>query len=375
MKISHFVKFSTIEGPESIAEFNGKLVTSSRDGFIYQILNDDTVKKLIRIRKPDDEADLMQKFNTTGKGRPLGLKFDSRGNLFVVETSLGIYKVANVFGPNPTATLVLGRETLGKHDGIFFDDLAVQEKPNGNDYILYVSLPSIKFNFEEMMLILLGSDVGRVIQYDTETKELTLLADSMHFPNGVELSPNQDTLFFVEGLARQVYKYHLAGPRKGTLDLLLKNLPGEPDNIRRTPRGTYWISCMNPRTLVNPNEFDYYIRKPFLRKLLLRTSNLVGSILSHLVPLYPSEELASLAAELKTGNFLFFDTLFRPEGGMLIEFDSEGNILNTLTDINSDKLDSVSEVREIKSSKPGQRILYLGSFQNRYARRVVVTKQ
>lgn len=37
-------------------------------------------------------------------------------------------------------------------------------------------------------------------------------------------------------------RYHLKGPREGTTDVFVDNLPGLPDNIKPSLRGGYWVA-------------------------------------------------------------------------------------------------------------------------------------
>ena len=70
-------------GPESLAHFNGKLVTGSSDGFFATNI-----------------------YNTTKCGRSLGLRFDSKGTLFVIEPNIGVFSVHNIFDNKPEVELV-----------------------------------------------------------------------------------------------------------------------------------------------------------------------------------------------------------------------------------------------------------------------------
>lgn len=48
----------------------------------------------------------------------------------------------------------------------------------------------------------------------------------------------------------QIYKYWIKGPTTGSLEHFA-NLPGYPDNIKRNPRGEYWVT-MVPKKLDAP---------------------------------------------------------------------------------------------------------------------------
>lgn len=42
-------------------------------------------------------------------------------------------------------------------------------------------------------------------------------------------------------LRYQIQKYHLKGPKAGTSELFMENLPGFPDNINLGEDGLFWI--------------------------------------------------------------------------------------------------------------------------------------
>ncbi|OTF73233.1 hypothetical protein BLA29_014232, partial [Euroglyphus maynei] len=93
MKQSSIV--TLIPGPESIGYRNGKMVTGSLDGFLYEFdLQDPANTK--RLFSLINEKQLAAS-NGTRIARPLGMKFDSKGNLWIVEPYFGVYRVANVF--------------------------------------------------------------------------------------------------------------------------------------------------------------------------------------------------------------------------------------------------------------------------------------
>ena len=378
VNVSNFEQFGPLFGPESIAHYKGKLVTGSSDGYIYEIASDDTYKPIVKII--DSECTLATKQAVAGLGlgqncgRPLGLKFDSKGVLFVVEPSFGIYKVENVFGAKPKVSQVFNIEQTGElgKASRFLDDLAVEEKQNGG-HVLYISDVSTQFTLEEFLLTLFGSDKGRVIRYDTESKKLDVIATDIFFPNGVELAANNEAVLFTAFASRNVWRYNLKGAKKGTLEKIMSHLPGEPDNIRISSNGkTFWLSTLTPRTLLKPTEFDYYIKKPLLRKLLGRVAHLAGGALAPVARLLNNERLAELAYSLRTLQ-IALPVMINPEGGMLLEIDLDGNVLNSIYSENED-LGLISEVREVPSNQADQRVLYLGSFKLPYFRKIVIAK-
>ena len=152
-------------------------------------------------------------------------------------------------------------------------------------------------------------------------------------------------------------------------------MPGEPDNIRKSyNQDTYWIATLKPRTLLEPSDFDYFMKKPLLRKFVGRVSHLIGTILAQINKIYKSDSIAVMAHQFKTLQFGFHETIFPSKGGSMIEIDDNGTILNSIYTVQSDKLDYLSEVREVESQNPNERVFYLGSFKIGYARKLVISK-
>lgn len=68
------------------------------------------------------------------------------------------------------------------------------------------------------------------------------------------------------------YRYHLKGPKKGSLEVINNNLPGIPDNIRRSSTGGYWIGMALIRKKNKISFIDYCAEKPWLRALIMKVS-------------------------------------------------------------------------------------------------------
>jgi len=46
----------------------------------------------------------------------------------------------------------------------------------------------------------------------------------------------------------KVFRYWIDGPKKGRTEILIDELPGNPDNINRASDGTYWLALVGIRT-------------------------------------------------------------------------------------------------------------------------------
>lgn len=358
IKIEQFMKIETKNGPESLAVFKDRVVTGSTDGTIFEVL-ENTVKPLTKI-------------TTDGKKSPqiLGLQFNSKGVLYATVCSYGIYQIENLFTDNPKVTCIFKIEqtaTLGDASK-FLDDLAIEEKSNG-DIVLYITDVSTKFDINQLPLIILGSDsTGRVLRYDVNKQRLEIIADNLLFPNGIEIMDNKQSLLFSEFTNRTIWKYTFKGPEANNLQLLMQDLPAEIDNIRLSASGhTYWVAMQSPRSQQKPSELDYIMKKPLLRKLILRSSHLIGLILDYVNIIIKNDFISELVYNFKNFNFVDFES-----GGMLLEIDGAGNILNSIY-TKTETISLLSEVRELKSKNPRQRILLLGSYALPFVRKMVIS--
>lgn len=381
VKVKEFTTYADVANPESVAVFGDKVVVGSSDGYIYQLdTKGDTSKRLVRVVQapppqclsPEQEPDVSQRFNRSHCGRPLGIKFDSRGVLYVVEPSHGVYKIDKLFEAQPKVSLVFDIQqtaVLGQASK-FLDDLAIEERPDGK-HIFYLSDVSSKFTLQGYVYVAFSSDLGRIIKYDSRTKEVQTLVDAIEFPNGLELTANAEAILFTQTFQRVVCRYHLRGAKKGQLEKVVPMLPGEPDNIRASADGrTFWISLLKPRTFLSGNDLDYYLKKPLLRKILLRSCHLVGTILNLGARVMQNEMLAQHAHNFLT--LYSFPANVMEAGGLIIEIEC-GEECTIKSNIYSSGVDlaSMSEVREVASGKPNERVLYLGSFNYPGARKLV----
>ena len=213
-------------GPESIAEFNGNVFMSSEEGFIYKI---DGQKITPVVKLINNECS--EPWNRTLCGRALGIKFDSKGVLYVVEPYSGIFTVQNILTKTPKVTKVFDikqTQSLGTVSK-FLDDLAIDESEGT---VLYISDVSSKFDLDETMAIFFASETGRIIKYDLKTKVIETVAEGILFPNGVELTDDRSAILFAECSAKRIFKHYIRGNKKGQTQIFMSGLAGEPDNIR-----------------------------------------------------------------------------------------------------------------------------------------------
>ncbi len=262
------------EGPEDIAVGpDGAIYTTSLSGTLYRIDGETPIKV--------DELG----------GRPLGLQVGPDGALYIADSYRGLMRWT---GPG---TLEIVVSDIDGAPVIYANQLDVAA-----DGTVYFSNSSDRFDPETMggtkptsvLTIWEQSDTGYVARHrpDGTTEKI---AEGFVYTNGVALSPSEDFLLIAETGRARVHKLWLKGPKAGTQEMLLDNLPGYPDNIEAQGDGTYWMAFASPRA---PTEA--LMAYPFLRKVIWRLGPMVRPAPVH--------------------------------RGMMIQFDGDGKILQNLQD-------------------------------------------
>lgn len=205
-------------------------------------------------------------------GRPLGLAFDSNGNLIVADAIKGLLSIA----PDGSVTVL----TTGA-DGLPFgctNDLDVAA-----DGTIYFTDASSKFPLTNFTAdILEHGPNGRLLAYDPKTKATRTILSHLCFANGVAVSPDQSFVLVVETGKYRVHRVWLnkgptdvsfvqsptwiGGPKYGRSEIFIDNLPGFPDGISSNGKDKFWLALVTPR---DPT-LDKLLPHPFLRKVIAR---------------------------------------------------------------------------------------------------------
>ncbi|MEM1120937.1 MAG: SMP-30/gluconolactonase/LRE family protein [Bacteroidota bacterium] len=172
------------------------------------------------------------------RGRPLGLDFDTLGNLIVADAGAGLLSI----DPNNGKLIVLTDNYEGKKM-IFVDDVEVAA-----DNKMYFSDASDKWGFHDSALdILEGRGNGYLYEYDPATKKTTRLMDDLRFANGIAVAHDQSYVLVNETGKYRTHRYWLTGPKAGQSDIFIDNLPGFPDGISKGENGLFWLAIVSPR--------------------------------------------------------------------------------------------------------------------------------
>ena len=230
-----------INGPEEVAV--------DKKGLVYGGTEEGRIMRLF----PDGK---METFAET-KGRPLGLQFDQNNNLIVCDAYKGLLSI----GPDGKIKVL-----ADSAEGIpfkFTDALDISQ-----DGMIYFTDASSKFSQAEYLYDLLESRPhGRFLSYDPKTGQVKVLLKNLYFANGVALSAKEDFVLVNETYRYRIIRYWLKGPKAGTHEVFIENLPGFPDNISSNRKGKFWLALFTVRNDVVDKIHPYPFLKAQLSKL------------------------------------------------------------------------------------------------------------
>ncbi|XP_065446009.1 adipocyte plasma membrane-associated protein isoform X2 [Chrysemys picta bellii] len=266
-------------GPESIANIGDVLFTGTADGKILKI-EDGEIKTLARLgHGPCSDVKMLLSTSEPIEGHKMSFLND----------------------------LTLTRD--GRK--IFFTDSS--SKWQRRDY---------------SFLVMEGTDDGRLLEYDTVTKEVKVLMVGLRFPNGVQLSPAEDFVLVAETTLARIRRYYVSGLMKGGADMFVENMPGFPDNIRLSSAGGYWVAMSAVRPNPGFSMVDFISEKPWIKRIIFK--------------------LLSQETVMK----------FVPKYSLVVELSETGSYKRSLHDPNGMVVTYVSEAHEHNG------YLYLGSFRS-----------
>lgn len=285
----------SVPGPEATVEdAQGRIYTGTSDGRIVRL-------------SPDGKT--VETIASTG-GRPLGVAFAPGGDLVVCDAVKGLLTVSREGKVTTLAT-----EEGGRPFG-FTDDVDVA--PDGTVYFTDASSKFGKDAYREDILEHGGN--GRFLAYRPDRRAVDRLIDGLQFSNGVALNGDASFVVVNETGSYRMLRYWLAGPKRGTWEVFLDDLPGFPDNVTYSKtRKAFWVALFAPRDPI----VDFLAPHPRLRRVVDR------------LPLFLQPA--------------------PPRVGWALAVDEEGRVIQSLEDPSPESFSPVTSVREHAGK------LYLGS--------------
>lgn len=248
LRLARSIDLGAHEGPEDVA--------LGRDGFLYATTHSGDVLKI----SPTGRS--IEVFASPG-GRPLGIEVDADGSLLIANARFGVQRISTAGDHS---------NVLTEADGLplnYADDVAV-----ARDGTIYVSDASTKFSAIEFGGTLEASVLdmvehggnGRIVAYHPDTDSARVIMSGLNFANGVAVSDDQQYLLVAETASYRIHRYWLQGPKQGSSEIIIDNLPGFPDNINNGMNGRFWIGLAAPRNAI----LDDYSNSPFIRRMMMR---------------------------------------------------------------------------------------------------------
>ena len=319
-----------VEGVEGISVAkDGRLVLIDRYGYVRTAVpnNDDK-----------SSYDLQADKFYIGPGRPLGSHVLEPTNhtdtdlVLVVACSLkGLLRVnvstrtievlANE-APDQTPINYLNDVDIGPESGkIYFSSSTAGVVGYDGVQQFYDTLRSYVLN------VLRGDVSGRLFVYDPKTRQTNLLLDNIFYANGVAVAPDESYVLVVETACFRVLRHWLKGPKAGSTDTFVGQLPGAPDGMARASDGGFWVSLVakvSPLGMLAPY--------PQIRQLVARL----------LVPILPivGPKMLGLTAALHV--------------------DADGYVVESFVDPTSSTIKTISSAAEFDGK------LMLGSLSGNY---------
>ncbi|XP_037042957.1 adipocyte plasma membrane-associated protein-like [Bradysia coprophila] len=357
-----------IHGPESLVYKNGHLYATTFGGMVVRIEG----SRIVPIAKiGDGKCDVPSKLSECG--RPLGLRFNSRETLYVVDAYHGLYSIDSIDTLDRKVTQLLplsATRNLKGGESKFFDDITVEEGAgkNGGD-VIYITDVGTKWDLSAFINIIIEQEnSGRLLRFDTDTKQVTVVDAGFVFPNGVQITDDENSVLVCELGKQRILRIFINGPKSGKTEIFA-NLPGECDNIRRSANAkteTYWVALPTVKDSSNLTMFDRVMESPLIRRFLCRFFNLSEIIVETMGELFYSESLKSAGHLFKNGML----ALLFHGSAVIAEYDAKGQILAAYFST-TDEIGYLSEVTEVLGDN-GERILYLGSFLNNFLGKLVL---
>ncbi|WP_417686664.1 ABC transporter permease [Roseibium sp.] len=307
------IGLGAIDGPEDvILDKDDNIYAGNRTGDIIRFLAPDYTQQEV--------------FAHTG-GRPLGMAFAKDGSLVCCIGGMGLYRIT----PDRQVEKLTDETNRSWFSIIddsrlrLADDLDIA--PDGR---VFFSEATVRYEMHDWPVDCLESrGNGRIICFDPATDTTRTVLKNLVFPNGICMAGDGESFFFAETWACRISRYYYEGPKKGSVERVISDLPGYPDNINRASDGTYWLALVGMRT----PSLDLAMKMPGFRKRMAR----------RIAPdewLYPN---------INTG--------------CVVRFDETGEILETLWDLGGENHPMITSMREHKGH------LYVGGiFNNRIGR-------
>lgn len=202
-----------------VVDEQGHGITGTEDGAVLRVSPEGSVTRIGHTR-----------------GRPLGIELLDEDRLLVADAERGLLTMHRRTGE----VEVLVTEVAGRPLGVC-NNAAVA----GDGAIWFSDSSAVHPLARWRADLLERTRTGRLLRRAPDGSVEEHLT-GLDFANGVALAPDGSAVHVAETGARTVVRLWLGGPRAGTRDLLVGDLPGYPDNISTGSDGLVWVTIASP---------------------------------------------------------------------------------------------------------------------------------
>ncbi|XP_076656945.1 adipocyte plasma membrane-associated protein Hemomucin [Halictus rubicundus] len=338
-----------LKGAESFASYNGELYTGIRGGYVVKI-DGNNIAPVVKFGQKCDGLWQDEKC-----GRPLGLQFNDKGELFVADAYYGIFKV-NVNTRKFVNIVNSSKPIDGKTPKIVN---SIDIAKNGD---IYWTDSSTDFPLHDGSYTLLANPSGRLIRYNAATKKNEVLVKNLGFANGLLLADDESFVIVLECSHSRIIKYHLKGPKTGQSEIFAEALPGILDNVHTDGQGGFMVSIITYVDSEYPMLSQSLIPHPYLRKMITRLLYLIEAPFKLLQDVYPNYYAERVISSV--GSFESLKVIVDAKSmSVVLRMDKAGNVLDAIA---SDD----GTVHDISSAYVHNGYLWFGSPFNEYIMRV-----
>ncbi|XP_058808450.1 adipocyte plasma membrane-associated protein Hemomucin-like isoform X2 [Phymastichus coffea] len=264
-----------VKGAEAFASFGGELYTGVYGGYVMKV----TDNKLVPIVKFGKDCDGV--WQEAKCGRPLGLKFDKKGTLYVCDAYYGIFKVDVKTGKYEK--LVDNNTPIEGKVPLVFNSLDIAS--NGD---IYWSDSSTEFDLQNGLFAMLTNPSGRLMRYNVAIKKNEVIVHDLGFANGVALSADEQFVIVLETSASRIIKYNIKGPKAEKQEVLIEGLPGFPDNVHSDNNKGFLVTLVVYADSENPQISQSLAPHPLIRRMAARFLAVLEAPFKCLQTYYPN---------------------------------------------------------------------------------------
>ncbi|KAL3048303.1 hypothetical protein OYC64_006978 [Pagothenia borchgrevinki] len=255
-----------LHGPESFtADEEGNVFTGTVDGKLWRIAPDDSLTLLTHMGQDLPECGSSTDYEPVC-GRPHGVRLDRHGQLIVADSYLGLHSVDPKTGEK--TLLLANSQGAAGVPFAFLNGLEISSETG----IIYFTDSSSRWGRRHVTLEVIElNSLGRLLSFDPQTGSVTVLLGDLYMPNGIALSPDEHFLLLAETSIGRILRFWLKGPKAGTKEVVMDNMIGYPDNIRRSDHGTFLVGITTPRfRKITPPFLDMIAPYPAVKRFLAK---------------------------------------------------------------------------------------------------------